>query len=261
MGLDFEWLFKVVLDYFGVRNGDRQSNEPTPIPQLRLAIQAILFTDPLGFVLWLGTLCSTWSAVSRGSTFRNWLDPYGDLSKKCVTDGNLMVSRRGLSNPTYGYIPKYHFRKPICSIDLNVSFFPWFPCLFRSALLMALTVCMGGRYILEQPLQSLMPRHKRIRWLMEISNVPWTVQICFSLRVRFLLFKPERTSHGIYGHEILCWKSTLRHSENDFVRKETFPCPFFGARNWGFPSILVHAPLWTFQPKATHVLVEFPMGG
>lgn len=66
---------------------------------LRLAIKAILQTDPAGFVVWLGVLCSTWSAVSRGSTLRNWLDAEGDISKKCVADGNVMVSRRlGLKN-------------------------------------------------------------------------------------------------------------------------------------------------------------------
>jgi hypothetical protein len=66
---------------------------------LRLAIKAILQTDPAGFVVWLGVLCSTWSAVSRGSTLRNWLDAEGDTSKKCVADGNVMVSRcLGLKN-------------------------------------------------------------------------------------------------------------------------------------------------------------------
>ena len=72
---------------------------PFRILMLRLAIKAILQTDPAGFVVWLGVLCSTWSAVSRGSTLRNWLDAEGDTSKKCVADGNVMVSRcLGLKN-------------------------------------------------------------------------------------------------------------------------------------------------------------------
>ena len=59
----------------------------------RLCIKALLSTDPAGFVIWLGVLCSTWSVVSRGSTLRNWLDAHGDLSRPCVVEGNLMVAR------------------------------------------------------------------------------------------------------------------------------------------------------------------------
>ena len=66
---------------------------PTSSRTLRLAIQAILQSDAKAFVVWFGTKCSTWSAVSRGSTLRSWLAPLGDTTKQCVRDGNLMVSR------------------------------------------------------------------------------------------------------------------------------------------------------------------------
>lgn len=36
---------------------------------------------------------------------------------------------------------------------------------------MALIVCLGGKYVLEQPKQSLLPRHKRVRWLTTVSRV------------------------------------------------------------------------------------------
>ena len=125
---------------------------------------AILQTDPSGFVVWLGVLCSTWSAVSRGSTLRNWLDPEGDTSKICVADGNVMVSRcLGFNNSKR--IHSFSFvltqAKP-CSQPIIAP---------RCCLLMALVTCLGGRYVVEQPKQSLLPRHKRVRWLTTVSRV------------------------------------------------------------------------------------------
>ena len=60
---------------------------------LRLAIQASLQTDDEGFVALIAVLCATWSAVSRGSTFRSYLCPLGDESRQCVAEGNVMVAR------------------------------------------------------------------------------------------------------------------------------------------------------------------------
>ena len=67
-----------------------------PIDRLRLAIQAILQGDSEGFVVWFGILCATWSSVSRGNTFRWYLNPLGLRSRRCVEEGNQMVSRIGL---------------------------------------------------------------------------------------------------------------------------------------------------------------------
>ena len=72
--------------------------KPLPIAfnsLLRLVIQALLQGDPDGFVAWYGVLCSTWSAVSRGSTFRWYLNPLGYEDRECVAQGNLMVARFG----------------------------------------------------------------------------------------------------------------------------------------------------------------------
>ena len=44
---------------------------------------------------------------------------------------------------------------------------PW-----RCSLLMALTVCLGGVFICEQPRQSLLYRHPRFRWLTTICTAP-----------------------------------------------------------------------------------------
>ena len=43
----------------------------------------------------MGILCSSWSAVSRGSTYRWYLNPLGLESRTCVAQGNCMVSRWG----------------------------------------------------------------------------------------------------------------------------------------------------------------------
>ena len=44
-----------------------KTNPPPCFCQSRLAVQALLQGDEAGFVVWFGILCSTWSAVSRGS--------------------------------------------------------------------------------------------------------------------------------------------------------------------------------------------------
>ena len=56
---------------------------------------ALFQTDNEGFVLWLGVLCSSWSIASRGSTLRSHLGPLGDLTRRAVHEGNVMISRTG----------------------------------------------------------------------------------------------------------------------------------------------------------------------
>ena len=61
-------------------------------------MMSILSCDPSGFVVWMGVLCSSWSAMSRGSTYRSWLAPLGLPTVRCVDEGNRMVGRRGASS-------------------------------------------------------------------------------------------------------------------------------------------------------------------
>ena len=63
------------------------------VSMLRTAMFAILQSDPAGFVIWMGILCATWSAMSRGSTRRCFLAPLGLDSLPCVSQANVMVSR------------------------------------------------------------------------------------------------------------------------------------------------------------------------
>lgn len=150
-------------------------NPETKIHDLRLAIQALLQGDPNGFVVWFGVLCSTWSAVSRGSTFRWFLNPLGFEERPCVAAGNIMVARR-FRPKTHENLEEYYliskdrknyFYMPAAKIthqyNSNKS---------RCSLLMALTVCLGGCFICEQPRQSILYRHPRFRWLTGVCKVP-----------------------------------------------------------------------------------------
>lgn len=80
----------------------------------------------------LGMVCSTWVFMSRGSTYRSFLNPEGNTSNEKVQLANRMLC--------------------------------------RSVLLCLLTVCMNGVYILEQPLSSLAEYHPRFQWLGTITN-------------------------------------------------------------------------------------------
>ncbi|CAK9084650.1 unnamed protein product [Durusdinium trenchii] len=75
----------------------------------------------------LAPVCGSWSAVSRGSTLRSYINPMG---RHCpsVDSGNRMVS--------------------------------------RCVLLILLMMSKNLRWLLEQPHQSLLPRHKRMEWLL-----------------------------------------------------------------------------------------------
>ena len=111
----------------------------------------ILQCDPRGFVCWMGILCSSWSAMSRGSTYRSWLAPLGLDTVKCVVEGNIMVGRWG---PLVLSIP-----------ELGCLMF------VRCVLLMAPVTACNGKFIVEQPRQSLLNRHPRFRWLARALHV------------------------------------------------------------------------------------------
>ena len=80
----------------------------------------VLQCDPAGFVCWMGILCSSWSAMSRGSTYRSWLSPLGLDTVKCVKEGNIMVGRWGWMNKVSPNYPKL-----ICFSLLSGVCFLW----------------------------------------------------------------------------------------------------------------------------------------
>ena len=69
---------------------------------------------------------------------------------------------------------------------------PW-----RCSLLMALTVCLGGIFICEQPRQSLLYRHPRFRWLTTICTAPCFEYKWFHLWMSILDYLPWILQHWI----------------------------------------------------------------
>ena len=59
---------------------------------LRTAIVMVLSLSPFGLLL-LGPDCSSWTLISRGSSWRSILNPWGDLSRQWIRHANCMISR------------------------------------------------------------------------------------------------------------------------------------------------------------------------
>ena len=60
------------------------------------ALQCLRRLRPRRGCAWLGTVCSTWVFMSRASTMRTKLKPQGDVSRRCVVNGNRQASRSAL---------------------------------------------------------------------------------------------------------------------------------------------------------------------
>ncbi|CAL1155984.1 unnamed protein product, partial [Cladocopium goreaui] len=88
------------------------------------AIYLVACLAPLGLLL-LGPDCSSWTLVSRGSSWRSVMNPNGRLGLDWIRNSNLMISR--------------------CTLILHLC----------------LAVC--AIYVMEQPRGSeeVLPRHKR----------------------------------------------------------------------------------------------------
>ena len=65
------------------------------ILKLRLLLLAILQSKD-GVVVSFGLVCSSFVAISRGSTFRSYFLPHGDVSSPSVEKGNLLAYRTGV---------------------------------------------------------------------------------------------------------------------------------------------------------------------
>lgn len=111
---------------------------------------------------------------------------------------------------------------PSSTIKTNATN-PW-----RCSLLMALTVCLGGVFICEQPRQSLLYRHPRFRWLTTICTAPdLNINDFIGECLFWIIF------HGSYNS---------------------------GSLNQGFPKLLVDAFIQIWFSKATCGILQFPMG-
>lgn len=81
-----------------INNSSRISHIDTPLafPTLllpRLAIATILNCKPGSFVVLLGVVCSSWTAVNRGTSRRHVTHPLGTQEYTYVSQANVMVSR------------------------------------------------------------------------------------------------------------------------------------------------------------------------
>lgn len=103
-----------------------------------LCLWAILNQAPDGVNL-LAPVCGSWSTVSRGSTLRTFINPMGHQQFSSVGFGNRMTS--------------------------------------KCVLLILVILAKNLIFILEQPSQSLMPRHKRLEWL--VNRVAYVYEVHF----------------------------------------------------------------------------------
>lgn len=60
--------------------------------QLRTAIYMVLCILPMGLVL-MGPDCSSWTLISRGTSWRAPHNPWGNLNLQWIQGANLMISR------------------------------------------------------------------------------------------------------------------------------------------------------------------------
>lgn len=115
---------------------------------MRLLICAILKGKKDGLVAIFGIVCSSWVAISRGTTLRTPMTPLGDQRHAFVRAGNEMAGR-----PLF-----------------MTTWLWWFSCFkyiapWRVALLSLLIAARGGTFLVEQPGSSLLFHHPRMVWL------------------------------------------------------------------------------------------------
>ena len=73
---------------------------------LRTAIQMILCLMPMGMVL-MGPDCSSWTVISRGSSWRAPHNFWGNLTLPWIQGANLMISRFLICTGVYNYQDSY----------------------------------------------------------------------------------------------------------------------------------------------------------
>ncbi|CAK9096788.1 Uncharacterized protein SCF082_LOCUS45422 [Durusdinium trenchii] len=97
-----------------------------------LLLSTILRSKP-DAVFAFGVVCSTWVAVSRGSTHRHYFLPLGDPNSPSCNKANLLVA--------------------------------------RTCLALLLIIARGSTFVIEQPNSSLLYRHPRFNALMRLTTV------------------------------------------------------------------------------------------
>ena len=117
---------------------------------LRLAILAALRGRYGSMLAMLGVCCSSWVAISRGSSHRSFLNPMGYTGYEAVRLANLMAARtEGSWHNTHAWDSK-----------LIVAVLP-----ARTTLILMVIEALSGVWLVEQPASSLLFQSDRFCWL------------------------------------------------------------------------------------------------
>ena len=164
---------------------------------LRLLLLSILRAKE-GAVFTFGVVCSSFVAVSRGSTFRHYFLPLGDPTSPSNQLGNLLAARRPIGNPEYMFGQRkkgvYKKRKlKLIAIRYKIVGFRQCGCaldwwFLEKGTFSALILQVGTRpscrtmlaiifilsrqcvWCIEQPSSSLLFRHPRFNQLMHLTT-------------------------------------------------------------------------------------------
>ena len=117
----------------------------------RLGMLAILEAKLGGLLAMLGHCCSSWVSISKGSTYRSFLNPMGHTGYAKVRDANVMSCRSGavIRWHVFGMFDLW------CNISIPV----------RTVLLLLMVESLSGVWVVEQPGSSLLFDAERFVWL------------------------------------------------------------------------------------------------
>ena len=125
----------------------------------RLAVATIMAGCWDDLLCTLGVCCSSWVAVNRGTSRRSEVNAMGDSSRPSVQSSNLMVSR---SATCQSLMSQY-----LCPARKYIFCADFMLC-GRVALLLLLIHVANGVFILENPASSLIFKHDRMIWLIQL---------------------------------------------------------------------------------------------
>lgn len=136
-----------------------------------MAIHLILSCKPGEFATVWATVCSSWVHMNCYTSCRSVLLPEGDQGKSYIRQANTMVSR---------ILP---MQKEIMMCNSNNTFLMMISVsgmimmdsfvheiVLRCVLLLALTTCCGGSWLLEQPRSSVMGEFFRFQFLCDVTK-------------------------------------------------------------------------------------------
>lgn len=108
-------------------------------------------------------VCSSWTRISRGTSWRTFINPFGDLSSSWVRDANLMMSRPAKERYVlifWVYALGSSHLVASCLITLINA-------IGRLVVLMLISIATHSTFVVEQPEGStdVFPHHPRFSWL------------------------------------------------------------------------------------------------